>query len=143
MGEILLPAVSSAIITFGRMHMKKTGKKSFKRLIEDNLLKIIIGALILIVALVIVSKFVGGNDEYVVTADGHVHAADGTHIGVVDENGNIVPEITEEVTDETAVDNTESAETAEVTEDATEAAEETTEEATEDAAEESTEETEE
>ena len=100
--------------------MKKTGKKSFKRFLEDNLLKIIIGALILIVALVIVSKFVGGNDDYVVTADGHVHAADGTHIGVVDENGNIVPEIAEEVTEDAA-----EAEPAEET------AEETTEETAE------------
>ena len=46
--------------------------------------RLVIGAIaltaVLIIALVVVNAL-NPNEEYIVTADGHVHTADGTHVG--------------------------------------------------------------
>jgi len=71
------------------MLMKKTNGKKFslrgmKK--EDLLIRALIAAVILSVVLLIAAKLFGGSDsDYTITSDGHVHAADGTHIGTVED----------------------------------------------------------
>lgn len=80
--------------------MKKKGTKSRKaqqKKREIILIGVVIGLLFLAAVLGIIDAVTGGSRAggYTVTEDGHIHAADGTHIGTVEElfgeqGGNVV-----------------------------------------------------
>lgn len=68
--------------------MKKPVHKSKKN--QEKLYNLIFGGVlalmvILLVALLISKAFAPEATDYVITADGHVHTADGAHVGTTDE----------------------------------------------------------
>ena len=70
------------------MKKKNTPMKSRQNKREDMFIRVLIGLGVLLIVLVVVSKFIGNDDTgYVVTEDGHVHASDGTHLGTMEELG--------------------------------------------------------
>lgn len=62
---------------------KKYRSKKNSKATEFIFLGLIVATVILVIALVIIQHT--SSDSYVITEDGHVHAADGTHIGTYDE----------------------------------------------------------
>lgn len=68
--------------------MKKPIHKHRKN--QSKLTNLILGGalvltLVLIIALVVANQLAPEASDYVITADGHVHAADGTHLGTSEE----------------------------------------------------------
>ena len=67
---------------------KKTfkSKSSRKQQREKLFLGVIIALVVLAVVFGVIELITGGNKQtYTVTEDGHIHAADGTHIGTLEE----------------------------------------------------------
>lgn len=68
--------------------MKKNVRRSKKN--QEKLYNLLFGGIlalmaILFVALIIARAVAPEASDYVITADGHVHAADGTHLGTTEE----------------------------------------------------------
>lgn len=65
---------------------KKYRRKNRQRALELIFYGLLIVGVLLLIALAILPDDTAGSSGYVITEDGHVHAADGTHIGTYDES---------------------------------------------------------
>ena len=68
--------------------MKKNSRKQMQK--QEMMLNYIFGGMLILAVLLLVVLTLSRNSttaptDYVITADGHVHAADGTHLGTTDE----------------------------------------------------------
>ena len=68
--------------------MKKNIRKQNQK--QEKMLNYIFGGMLILAVLLLVVFTISRNSataptDYVITADGHVHAADGTHLGTTDE----------------------------------------------------------
>lgn len=68
------------------MKKKNKSKKALQKRRERIFIGVVIALLVLGIALAIIHFATGGGQvTYTITEDGHVHAADGTHIATVEE----------------------------------------------------------
>lgn len=69
------------------MKKKKTNRKvnrDQEKQMNRIFIGFLIGAAVLIAALVVLRLTTPKETGYIITSDGHIHAADGTHIGEID-----------------------------------------------------------
>ena len=56
-------------------------KKDQSKLIDTVFIGLLAGTVILVIALMITNAVAPDSTEYIITADGHIHTADGAHVG--------------------------------------------------------------